>query len=114
MYWKMTNVAKFWSRSAPSEHKNHFKRSGSIGWCFLPDERTVSVYNSGRGFTIKVHDNMTFKPRLTQKVTLGWFRIDRNQVWQLFPPLLTYSYFYLRWKIYVNISFFFPSSAQAL
>ena len=76
IYWKMTNLHDLWANTAPTEYKNHFRRTGSIVWSFLPCGRTVSVFNSGRGYTVKVHDNMTFRHRLSQKVTMGTVKKD--------------------------------------
>ena len=72
----MTNLHDLWANTAPTEYKNHFRRTGSIVWSFLPCGRTVSVFNSGRGYTVKVHDNMTFRHRLSQKVTMGTVKKD--------------------------------------
>jgi hypothetical protein len=74
IYWKMTNLGLLWKQSDPHEKKNHVSRSGSINWCFLPSGRSVSVYNSGRGFVLKIHDDMTHRFRHSQTVTLGKWR----------------------------------------
>ena len=76
IYWKMTNLHDLWANTLPTEFKNHFRRSGSIVWAFLPTGRTVSVYNSGRGYMVKIHDNMTFRHRLSQKITMGTVKKD--------------------------------------
>jgi len=64
-YWKMTNLNKNWSNSArsPTEQKKLFHRSGPINWKLLPSGRAVSVYGSGKGFILKIHDNLGFKFR---------------------------------------------------
>ena len=72
----MTNLGQLWYSALPTEYKNHFKRSGSIIWCFLPSGRSVSVYNCGHGYVIKIHDNMTFRHRYSQKVSLGTVKKD--------------------------------------
>ncbi len=76
MYWKLTNLKELWMNTVPTEYKNHFRRTGSIVWAFLPTGRSVSVYNCGRGYVIKIHDNMTFRHRLSQKVTMGTVKKD--------------------------------------
>ena len=50
---------------SPSEQKKKFHRSGPISWKVLPSGRTLSVYNSSKGFIIKIHDNLGFKFRAT-------------------------------------------------
>ena len=76
IYWKMTNLGDLWRRGYQAERKNTVKRPGSIGWCFLPSGRSVSVYNSGRGFNIKIHDNMTYRSRHTSPISLGTVKKD--------------------------------------
>ena len=63
MYWKMTNLCSTWRDRIPFEAKNYAKRSGHINWVFLkrPQGRAVSVYSSGRGFTVKIQDNHTHR-----------------------------------------------------
>jgi WD40 repeat protein len=63
--WKMTNLNNNWSSSArsPTEQKKLFHRSGPINWKLLPSGRAVSVYGSGKGFILKIHDNLGFKFR---------------------------------------------------
>jgi len=64
--WKMTNLNNNWSSSArsPTEQKKLFHRSGPISWKLLPSAgRAVSVYGSGKGFILKIHDNLGFKFR---------------------------------------------------
>ena len=49
----------------PTEQKKLFHRSGIVTWKFLPCGRAISVYGSGKGFTLKIHDNLGFKFRLS-------------------------------------------------
>ena len=78
MYWKMTNLSQIWSSppKSPTEIKNHFQRSGSIVWKFLPSQRAVSVYNSGKGFAIKIHDQQTYRFRGAHKECTGTIKKD--------------------------------------
>ena len=55
----------------PSEQKKKFHRSGPISWKVLPTGRTLSVYNSSKGFIIKIHDNLGFKFRCTHLNVTG-------------------------------------------
>ena len=49
---------------SPTEQKKLFHRSGPISWKLLPSAgRAVSVYGSGKGFILKIHDNLGFKFR---------------------------------------------------
>jgi len=74
-YWKMTNLSNSWTRS-PSEQKKKFHRSGQISWKVLPSGRAVSVYNSCKGYIIKVHDNLGFKFRCTHFNVTGTTQND--------------------------------------
>ena len=78
MYWKMTNLSQIWScpPKSPTEIKNHFQRSGTIVWKFLPSQRAVSVYNSGKGFAIKIHDQQTYRYRGAHKELSGTIKKD--------------------------------------
>ncbi|TRY61034.1 hypothetical protein TCAL_08469 [Tigriopus californicus] len=76
LYWKMTTLKEVWRHQALSENKNHFKRSGTIVWTFLPSGRSVSVYTQGKGYVIKIHDDMTFKFRALLRSTLGTVKKD--------------------------------------
>ena len=78
IYWKMTNLSQIWSSppKSPIEVKNHFQRSGTIVWKFLPSQRAVSVYNSGKGFAIKIHDQQTYRYRGGHKETSGTIKKD--------------------------------------
>ena len=78
MYWKMTNLSQIWSSppKSPIEVKNHFQRSGTIVWKFLPSQRAISVYNSGKGFSIKIHDQQTYRFRGAHKETSGTIKKD--------------------------------------
>lgn len=77
-YWKMTNLSNSWSSSSrtPSQQKKKFHRSGPISWKVLPSGRAVSVYNSCKGFIIKVHDNLGFKFRSTHFNVTGTTQND--------------------------------------
>jgi len=70
-YWKMTNLTDSWSGRSPSEQKKKFHRSGPISWKVLPSGRTLSVYNSSKGYIIKIHDNLGFKFRATHYNVTG-------------------------------------------
>ena len=78
MYWKMTNLSQIWSTppKTPTEIKNHFQRSGTIVWKFLPSQRAISVYNSGKGFSIKIHDQQTYRFRGSHRETSGTIKKD--------------------------------------
>eukprot|EP00095_Tigriopus_kingsejongensis_P005804 maker-scaffold1795_size27709-snap-gene-0.6 protein:Tk05804 transcript:maker-scaffold1795_size27709-snap-gene-0.6-mRNA-1 annotation:"f-box wd repeat-containing protein 1a" len=76
LYWKMTTLKEVWRNQSLTENKNHFKRSGTIVWTFLPSGRSVSVYTEGKGYAIKIHDNLTFKFRALLRSTLGTVKKD--------------------------------------
>jgi len=77
-YWKMTNLSNSWSSRSRthSVQKKKFHRSGPISWKFLPSGRAISVYNSCKGFIIKVHDHMGFKFRCTHYNVTGTTQND--------------------------------------
>jgi len=79
-YWKMTNLNRNWGGSAgrtPSEQKKLFHRSGPISWRLLPSGRAVSVYGDGKGFIVKVHDNLGFKFRSSHYNSAGTVKGDK-------------------------------------
>merc|ERR550519_379876 len=61
----MTNLNRNWGSPtrSPSEQKKIFHRSGPISWKVLQSGRAVSVYGSGKGFILKIHDSLGFKFR---------------------------------------------------
>jgi len=78
-YWKMTNLNNNWSQGSRSlsEQKKIFHRSGPILWKILASSgRAVSVYNSGKGFIIKIHDQLGFKFRCSHYNGAGTINSD--------------------------------------
>jgi len=77
-YWKMTNLNSNWGSSSksPSELKKIFHRSGPISWKMMASGRAVSVYNSGKGFIIKIHDQLGFKFRCSHYNGAGTVNSD--------------------------------------
>jgi len=77
-YWKMTNLNRNWSNSSrsPSEQKKLFHRSGPINWKLLSSGRAISVYSSGKGFILKIHDNLGFKFRSSHFNCAGTVKND--------------------------------------
>jgi WD40 repeat protein len=78
MYWKMTNLCEMWSypHKSPIQVKNHFQRSGTITWKFLSSRHAISVYNSGKGFSVKIHDQHTYRFRGAHYESSGTVRKD--------------------------------------
>ena len=72
----MTTLKDVWRRDLLDEHKNHFNRTGPITWTFLKSGRSVSVYAKGKGFMLKIHDNMTFKFRALHRTVQGTVKKD--------------------------------------
>jgi len=57
--------------------KKLFHRSGPISWKLLPSAgRAISVYGSGKGFILKIHDNLGFKFRSSHFNSAGTVKND--------------------------------------
>ena len=61
---------------SPIEQKKIFHRSGPISWIVTSSGRAVSVYNSGKGFIIKIHDQLGFKFRCSHYNGTGTVNAD--------------------------------------